>query len=94
GLDAMAVPADTRRFVLTFPAVEVRKPVLWELGKKFGFAVNIIRGDVSNDSGWQVCEFEGGSGEIAEAVSYLRSRGIWVDPGGDAPIDHDRAEVV
>ncbi len=94
GIDAMAIPAGIRRFMLTFPAVEVQKPILWELGKKFGFAINIIRGDVSSDSGWQVCEFEGDSGEIAEAVAYLRGRGIWVDPGGDAPIDHDRAEAV
>ena len=28
------------------------------------------------------------------AVAYLRGCGIWVDPGGDSPIDHDRAEVV
>ncbi len=94
GIDAMPIPRGTRRFVLTFPAAEVRKPVLWELGKKFSFSINIMRGDVSSESGWQVCELEGEEDEIARAVSHLRGRGIWVDPGGVDPIDHDRAEVV
>ncbi len=94
GIDAMPPPPETRRFVFTFPALEVRKPVLWELGQKHSFAINIIRGDVSSDSGWQVCEFDGDPAEIAEALAYLRGQGIWVDPGGSAPIDHDRAEVV
>lgn len=94
GIDTMPIPPGTRRLVCTFPAEEVRRPVLWELAKKFPFAINIIRGDVSSDSGWQVCEFEGDPGDIAEAVAYLRDRGIWVDPGGGGSIDHDRAEVV
>lgn len=94
GIDTISIPSETRRLVCTFPAQEVRKPVLWELGQKFPFAINIIRGDVSSASGWQVCEFEGDPSSIAEAVAHLRSRGIWVDPGGDGSIDHDRAEVV
>jgi homoserine O-acetyltransferase len=94
GIDAMPIPVETRRFVFTFPSEEVQKPFLWELAKKFSLTINIIRGDVSVDSGWQVCEVEGESGQIAAAVSLARGRGIWVDPGGDAPIDHDRAEVV
>ena len=94
GIDAMAIPPEARRFIFTFPAEEVQKPFLWELGKKFSLTINIIRGDVGVDSGWQVCEFEGESSEIAAAVSYARGQGIWVDQGGDAPIDHDRAEVV
>ena len=94
GLDAMPIPRDARRFIFTFPAGEVKKPVLWELSQKYSFSVNIIRGDVSSDSGWQVCEFDGDADEIAQAVAYLRSRGIWADAGGLAPIDHDRAEVV
>ncbi len=94
GVGAMPIPRAARRFVFTFPAGEVKKPVLWELGQKFPFTINIIRGDVSSDSGWQVCEFEGDPDDIARAVAHLRSRGIWADVGGLAPIDHDRAEVV
>jgi homoserine O-acetyltransferase len=94
GIDAMPIPRNARRFVFSFHSAEVRKPVLWELGRKFPFSINIIRGDVSVDSGWQVCEFDGDPDDIARAVSYLRSQGIWTDVGGLAPIDHDRAEVV
>ncbi len=94
GIDAHPIPPRARRFVFSFPAGEVKKPVLWELGQKFSFSINIMRGDVSGESGWQVCEIEGEEAEIRQAVAYLRGQGIWVDPGGLSPIDHDRAEVV
>ena len=94
GIHAQSIPAGTRRFVLAFPASQVQHPVLWELGQKFSFAINIIRGDVSYESGWQLVEFGGKEDEIQSAVRYLRERGVWVDPGGITPIDHDRAEVV
>lgn len=94
GLDAMPIPRDAKRFIFTFPAGEVKKPVLWELSQKYSFSINIIRGDVSSDSGWQVCEFDGNADEIAQAVAWLRGQGIWADAGGLAPIDHGRAEVV
>lgn len=94
GLGALPMPAGTRRIVFTFPSVEVQKPVLWELGRKFPLVINIMRGDVSPESGWQVCEIEGSEEAIARAAAHMRERGIWVDPGGIDPIDHDRAEVV
>ena len=94
GIDACPIPAGTRRFVLSFPKDQVRLPVLWELGQNFKIAISIIRGDVSGESGWQVCEFEGEEEEIQRAVAHCRGRGIWVEPGGIAEIDFDRAEVV
>ncbi|MBI2131927.1 MAG: NIL domain-containing protein, partial [Candidatus Tectomicrobia bacterium] len=90
----LPMPPGTRRIVFTFPSVEVQKPVLWELGRKFPLVINIMRGDVSPESGWQVCEIEGSEEAIAQAAAHMRERGIWVDPGGIDPIDHDRAEVV
>ncbi|MED5579093.1 MAG: homoserine O-acetyltransferase [Nitrospinota bacterium] len=94
GIHGFDIPSETRRFVLTFPSTQVSLPVLWELGKNFKLEVNIIRGEVNTNSGWQVCEFKGDDEEIKSVVNYLRSRGIWVDEGGYGKIDHDRAEVV
>jgi hypothetical protein len=72
----------------------VQKPILWELGRKYSFSINIMRSELDAQSGWQVCEFDGNEGEIAQAVTQLRDMGVWVDPGGHDAIDHDRAEVV
>ena len=94
GIHGFKIPSKTKRFVLTFPSNQVSLPVLWELGKKFELEVNIIRGEVNTNSGWQVCEFKGDDEEIQSVINYLRDRGIWVDEGGYGKIDHDRAEVV
>ena len=94
GIHGFKIPIKTRRFVLTFPSTQVSLPVLWELGKKFELEVNIIRGEVNINSGWQVCEFKGDDEEIESVINYIRDRGIWVDEGGYGKIDHDRAEVV
>lgn len=94
GIHGFKIPNKTRRFVLTFPSTQVSMPVLWELGKDFEIEINIIRGEVNTNSGWQVCEFKGDDEEIQSVINYLRNRGIWVDEGGYGKIDHDRAEVV
>ncbi len=94
GIDANPVPRGCNRLVLSLPGHYANKPVLWELGKKYSFSINVVRSEMDAHSGWQVCEFHGASEEIARAVAELRGMGIWVDPGGYDAIDHDRAEVV
>ena len=94
GIDATPVPPGCRRLVLSFPGDLADKPVLWELGERYSFSVNVARSELDARSGWQVCEFQGDAEEIARAAAELRSMGVWVDPGGHDAIDHDRAEVV
>ena len=94
GINAAPIPQDCKRLVLSVPGHLVQKPILWELGRKYSFSINIMRSELDTQSGWQVCEFDGNEGEIAQAVTELREMGVWVDPGGHDAIDHDRAEVV
>ena len=94
GIDATPIPPGCRRLVLSFPGELADKPVLWELGERYSFSVNVARSELDARSGWQVCEFHGDAEEIARAAAELRGMGVWVDPGGHDAIDHDRAEVV
>ncbi len=94
GIHATPIPPGCKRLVLSVPSHLVQKPILWELGRKHSFSINIMRSELDAQSGWQVCEFDGNEKEIAEAILELRNMGIWIDPGGHDAIDHDRAEVV
>ena len=94
GINAAPIPRGCKRLVLSVPGHLVQKPILWELGRKYSFSINIMRSELDAQSGWQVCEFGGNEEEIARAVAELRNMGVWVDPGGHDAIDHDRAEVV
>ena len=94
GINATPIPRGCNRLVLSIPGHCADKPILWELGKKYSFSINIMRSELDTQSGWQVCEFDGNEQEITQAVKELRNMGIWVDPGGHDAIDHDRAEVV
>lgn len=94
GINAAPIPRGCKRLVLSVPGHLAQKPILWELGRKYSFTINIMRSELDAQSGWQVCEFDGSEEEIAQAVTELRDMGVWVDPGGHDAIDHDRAEVV
>ena len=94
GIHATPIPRGSKRLVLSVPGHLVQKPILWELGRKYSFSINIMRSELDAQSGWQVCEFDGGEAEISQAIAELRHMGVWVDPGGHDAIDHERAEVV
>jgi ABC-type methionine transport system ATPase subunit len=67
------------RVRLTFPDALVRQPVIGELVRKFGVMPNIRRADVDEDVGWIVCELDGTSEAVNEAISWLEAIGIGVE---------------
>ncbi len=71
------------RVKLTFPESEVRKPVLAHLVRDFAVEPNIRRADVEEHRGWILCELNGESSQIEQALSWLRDEHIEVDLLGD-----------
>lgn len=71
------------RVKLTFPESLVRTPVLARMVREFDVEPNIRRANVEDNQGWIVCELDGPSGAIEEALAWLRAEGIEVDLLGD-----------
>ena len=69
-----------RRVMFTFPPDLVREPIIHNLGQQFKVVTNIRRADISEAKGWVVLELEGEEKDIEQAIAWLTSKGIRVDP--------------
>ena len=65
---------------LTFPKDLIKKPVTFEMAKKFDVMPNIRRAKVTDDVGEIVLELEGSQNDIEKGVEYLKKRGVIVEP--------------
>jgi hypothetical protein len=73
----------TVRVRLTFPPELVRQPILGQLVRRFDVLPNIRRADVREETGWIVCELDGDSTAVQEALDWLLALGVNIDP-----VDH------
>lgn len=71
------------RVKLTFPEALVRVPVLARMVRQFEVEPNIRRANVEESQGWIVCELDGESGAVEQALDWLRTEGVQVDLLGD-----------
>jgi ABC-type methionine transport system ATPase subunit len=69
-----------RQVMFTFPQENIREPIIYNLSHQFQVVTNIRRADISDSKGWVVLELEGEDKEIDEAISWVTSRGVRVDP--------------
>lgn len=69
-----------RQVMFTFPPELVREPIIYNLGIKFKVVTNIRRADITEDKGWVVLELEGEEKDIEQAITWLKNKGIRVDP--------------
>ena len=75
---------DKQRIKFTFPSKLITDPIIYELAKKFKVVTNIRRADVGESQGWVVLEISGDEKEIEDALKWVKSVGVRVDPvGGD-----------
>lgn len=58
----------------------IKEPVIYKIGKEFDVITNIRRADVQEGIGWVILELEGEQKAIDEALDWVRSLGIRVDP--------------
>lgn len=69
----------TERLELTFPEKLIKKPVLYELVKKYDVIPNIRRANVDEKFGWIVLELSGDDDELEQALTHLRELGIEIE---------------
>jgi len=76
----------TKRVKLTFPQELIKEPVIFTMAKKFDVMPNIRRAKVTEGVGEVVLELEGSEKRLDEGISYLKERGVKVEPveGDDA----------
>ena len=58
----------------------IKEPVIYKVGKDFDVVTNIRRADIQEGIGWVILEIEGEQKAIDEALDWVRSLGIRVDP--------------
>ncbi len=69
-----------RQVMFTFPRKLIKEPIIYQLSHKFEVVTNIRRADVSEDRGWVVLELEGEDKEIDAGISWVKEKGVRVDP--------------
>ncbi|MEE9398912.1 MAG: NIL domain-containing protein [Dehalococcoidales bacterium] len=70
-----------KRYVMfTFPQELVQEPIIYNLGQNFNIVTSIRRADVSEDKGWVILELTGEENDIEQAIVWVTSKGVRVDP--------------
>ncbi|MFC2033056.1 NIL domain-containing protein [Chloroflexota bacterium] len=69
-----------RRVIFTFSVEIIREPIIYTLSQQFNVVTNILRADISENSGWIVIELDGTNKDIEQCIDWVIGRGIRVDP--------------
>ena len=70
----------SHRYRLTFPAERAKRPLIWELSKKFDLIFDIRSANVTDKVGIIALELTGDPKILTAAVKWLRKNRIEVDP--------------
>lgn len=79
----MSNPSREVRVRLTFPEDLIKQPIIGQMVKRFDVLPNIRRANVEDHMGWIVCELDGASGAVEQAIQWLTEQGVQVDRLGD-----------
>ena len=71
---------DSTRVWLTYPPQKIKRPIIWELGKKFDIVTDIRQASVNDEVGIVCLEIDGPRSEINAAIAWLQKNGVNVDP--------------
>lgn len=71
---------DKTRVWLTYPPQKIKRPIIWELGRKFDIITDIRQASVNDEMGIVCLEIDGRRSEIAAAIVWLKKHGVNVDP--------------
>jgi ABC-type methionine transport system ATPase subunit len=72
---------------LIFPTNQIKEPIIYKMTKKFDVIFNLRRAKVTEKIGELVLELEGTADVLANAVAWLKTQGLKVEP-----ITHDTLE--
>jgi ABC-type methionine transport system ATPase subunit len=68
------------RVYLTFPRTLVKEPVLSLMAKQFDVVFNIRGSTVTAEMGLVALEIDGAQTEVDKAVTWLKDKGVAVEP--------------
>ena len=71
---------EKQRLWLMYPAKLIQRPIIWELGQKFPVVFNIRQVSVTEEIGIVCLELDGKRSAIKDAIKWLESQGISVEP--------------
>ena len=69
-----------RRVRFTYEQEMIKRPVIYDLGRRFDIVTNIRRADVREDMGWVVLELQGDDEEIDRGLVWVAESGVRGDP--------------
>ena len=69
-----------RRLWLMFPPKLIKKPLVWEVGRKFKVVTNIRQASVTDEIGIVCLELSGPPPAVKAAIRWLEELGIKVEP--------------
>ena len=61
-----------------FPEDMIRRPILYELTKRFALVSNIKQAMITSESGWVIVEITGEKQEVVNGIKWLRQIGVQV----------------
>ena len=72
----------SKRCWFTFPTrVQVEKPIIWQMSRKFpDVSFDIRQASVQNEIGIMTVLLTGDADEVQGAIDFLRSSGVTVEP--------------
>ena len=72
---------------LIFPQRLIKEPVIYQMSKKYDVVFNLRRAKINEKVGEIVLELEGEKDQLSQAIDWLKTQGLKVDP-----ITHDTVE--
>ena len=75
------------RVKFTFPADQIKEPVIYEVGKRFDLVTNIRRADITAEVAWAVLELDGERADLDAGIKWVEGLGVRVDPIEDSIIE-------
>ena len=76
----MSMAQETQRFWLTFDGESSRKPLIYDMSRKFEVVFNIRNASVTASIGIIALELQGDREEIKKAVAWFEANGVQVEP--------------
>ena len=71
---------ESKRYWLTFDAKTVRRPIVYEMSRKFDLVFDVRSANVTPEMGLMALELTGESQDIDNARKWLVKQGIQVNP--------------
>ena len=69
-----------QRLWLMYPPKLIKKPLLWEVARKFKVVTNIRQASVTDEIGIVCLELDGQRAHVKAAIKWLERNGVSVEP--------------